>query len=207
MLFLSEYKPKRIKKDNIQKSRIKIFNFSNSNLNFLLNKRFLWMKKYTSKKKIIIELGSGNGCIKKVLSKEKIILTDIFKYPWIKKKIDMRKMNLAKKYINKIDVFIFNHSLHHCSNPTATLKKISKFLKKGGLIVLNEPEASFFLRFVQYILDDEGWSYNVNIFNEKKKYLDLTTHGLQIQRQQTYFFLIKKNFIKIFHIIKLLKMI
>jgi len=169
MLFLSEYKPKRIKKDNIQKSRIKIFNFSNSNLNFLLNKRFLWMKKYTSKKKIIIELGSGNGCIKKVLSKEKIILTDIFKYPWIKKKIDMRKMNLAKKYINKIDVFIFNHSLHHCSNPTATLKKISKFLKKGGLIVLNEPEASFFLRFVQYILDDEGWSYNVNIFNEKKK--------------------------------------
>ena len=77
-------------------------------------------------------------------------------------------MNLGKKNYNRVDVFIFNHSLHHCSNPALTLKKISRYLKKGGLIVLNEPEASFSLRLIQYLLDDEGWSYNVNIFNKKK---------------------------------------
>ena len=37
----------------------------NKNLIYLLNKRFSWMKKYIKRKKIIIELGSGNGCIKK----------------------------------------------------------------------------------------------------------------------------------------------
>ena len=168
MFFLKEYKPKKIKKENLNKSRKKVFNSKNLNLEFLLNKRFGWMKNYIKNKKNIIELGSGNGCIKKIINSKKIILTDIIEYKWIDKKIDMRKINLGKKYYNKIDIFIFNHSLHHCSNPSKTLKLISKYLKKGGHILLNEPEASFSLRLIQYILDDEGWSFKVDIFNAKK---------------------------------------
>ena len=68
----------------------------------------------------------------------------------------------------KPDVFIINHALHHCPNPAKTLKKISKYLKKDGLILMNEPETSFFLRLVQYVMDDESWSFNVDIFNYKK---------------------------------------
>ena len=168
MLFLKEYKSKKIKNENLNKSRKKVFNSKNLNLEFLLNKRFGWMKNYIKNKKNIIELGSGNGCIKKIINSKKIILTDIIEYKWINKKIDMRKINLGKKYYNKIDIFIFNHSLHHCSNPSKTLKLISKYLKKGGHILLNEPEASFSLRLIQYILDDEGWSFKVDIFNAKK---------------------------------------
>ena len=81
-------------------------------------------------KKIIIELGSGNGCIKKIINNKNIILTDIIKYPWIDKKVDMLKINLGKRYLKKVDVFIINHSLHHCANPSLTLKKISSYLKK-----------------------------------------------------------------------------
>ena len=51
------------------------------------------------------------------------MLTDIQKYPWIGKKVDMMKINLGKKYKNKTDVFIINHALHHCPNPAKTLKK------------------------------------------------------------------------------------
>mgnify|MGYP004255108037 FL=1 len=68
----------------------------NKNLIYLLNKRFSWMKKYLKGKKIIVELGSGNGCIKKIINDKKIILTDIIKYPWIDKKVDMLKVNLIK---------------------------------------------------------------------------------------------------------------
>ena len=50
------------------------------------------MKRYMKGRKIIIELGSGNGCIKRILKNKKIILTDIIKYPWIDKKIDMLKV-------------------------------------------------------------------------------------------------------------------
>ena len=63
------------------------------------------MNKYLKNKKIIIELGSGNGCIKKVL-KKKIILTDIIKYPWIGKKVDMTNIVLKKNILIKL-IFLF----------------------------------------------------------------------------------------------------
>ena len=125
------------------------------------------MKKYIKRKQIIIELGSGNGCIKKIIDNKKIILTDIIKYPWIDKKVDMLKINLGKKYLKKVDIFIINHSLHHCANPALTLKKMSIYLKKNGYILINEPETSFFLKFIQVVLDDESWSLKSKVFNSK----------------------------------------
>ena len=95
------------------------------------------------------------------------MLTDIIKYPWINKKVDMLKVNLGKKYLKKVDIFIINHSLHHCSNPYLSLKNISKYLKKNGYILINEPETSFFLKLIQVILDDESWSLRSNIFDKK----------------------------------------
>ena len=168
MIFQKEFNPKRFKKFNMNDSRRKFKNKKNKNLRFLAEKRFLWMKKFIKGKKKIIELGSGNGASKDILKNGNIILTDIQKEKWISKKIDMNNLKLKKKYIKKVDVFIFNHSLHHCANPSKLLKKMSIYLKKDGLILLNEPELSFFLRFFLYILDDEGWSFNVDIFNSKK---------------------------------------
>ena len=167
MFFLKEYKAKKIKAPNNFSNRRRIMSSDNKNLIYLLNKRFSWMRKYINRKKIIIELGSGNGCIKKIIDDKKIILTDIVKYPWIDKKVDMLKINLGKKYLNKVDVFIINHSLHHCANPGLTLKKMSNYLKKKGYILINEPETSFFLKFIQVILDDESWSLKSKVFNRK----------------------------------------
>ena len=167
MFFLKEYKAKKIKAPDIFSNRRRIMSSDNKNLIYLLNKRFSWMKKYINKKKVIIELGSGNGCIKKIIDDKRIILTDIIKYPWIDMKVDMLKINLGKKYLNKVDVFIINHSLHHCANPALTLKKMSIYLKKKGYILINEPETSFFLKLIQVILDDESWSLKSKVFNRK----------------------------------------
>ena len=145
MFFLKEYKAKKVKAPDNYFNRRRIMSSKNKNLIYLLNKRFSWMKKYIKGKKTIIELGSGNGCIKKIIDDKKIILTDIIKYPWIDKKVDMMKINLGKKYLKKIDIFIINHSLHHCANPALTLRKMSLYLKKNGYILINEPETSFFL--------------------------------------------------------------
>ena len=180
MIFIQEYKAKKIKAPNIYENRSRILSSKNSNLIYLLNKRFAWMKKYLRGKKHIIELGSGNGCLTKVINNKKIVLTDIIKYPWINKKVDMLKVNLGKKYIRKVDIVIINHSLHHCSSPYSTLKKISKYLKKNGYILINEPETSFFLKLIQVILDDESWSLKSkvfkkeNIFNPKSPWISNT---------------------------------
>ncbi len=52
MLFLQEYKPKKIKNENLYISRKKVFFSKNLNLDFLLKKRFSWMIKYLKKKEI-----------------------------------------------------------------------------------------------------------------------------------------------------------
>ena len=168
MIFLKKFNPKKIKKCNILESRERFKSEKSKNMQFLLEKRFLWMKKHIKRKKNIIELGSGNGACKDILKNENIILTDIQRYPWINKRVDMNNLKLEKKYKKNVDVFILNQSLHHCANPSKLLYKMSAYLKKNGLILLREPEISFFLRLVLYILDDEAWSFNVDIFNSKK---------------------------------------
>jgi len=168
MFFPKKFTPKKIKKCDIFESRKRFKEKNNKNLRFLLEKRFLWMRKYIKKKKNIIELGSGNGACRDILKNKNILLTDIQKYSWISKKVDMNKLKLQKKYINKVDVFIINQALHHCANPSRLLKKISFYLKKNGFILINEPEISFFLKFFLYFLDDEAWNLNSNIFNNKK---------------------------------------
>lgn len=168
MIFKKEFTPKKIKKCDISVSRKRYKNKKNKNVRFLLEKRFLWMKTFIKGKKNIIELGSGNGASKDILKSKKIILTDIQKYPWITKKVDMNKLKLEKKYIKKVDVFILNQALHHCANPSKLLKSMSLYLKKNGFILIREPEISFFLKFFLFVMDDEGWSFKVDIYNAKK---------------------------------------
>ena len=172
MIFIKEFNPKKIKNCNINESRKRFKSKKNNNIRFLLEKRFLWMKKFINGKKNIIELGSGNGACKDILKNKNIILTDIQKYPWISKKIDMNNLKLKKKYKKRVDVFILNQALHPCANPSKLLKRMSLYLKKGGLILIREPEISFFLRFFLFILDDEAWSFKVDVFNNRKNIFD-----------------------------------
>ena len=70
MFFLREFKAKKIKAPNNFENRKRILSNKNRNLIYLLEKRFNWMEKYLRGKKIIVELGSGNGCIKKIVDKK-----------------------------------------------------------------------------------------------------------------------------------------
>ena len=167
MINLNYFKPNTQKKFNLARSREKFKKRKSKNLKFLLEKRFLWMDKYLISKKNIIELGSGNGLAKQVL-KRKILLSDIDIHDWIDLKIDMNNIKLKNKYVNNVDVFIINHALHHCAYPGKLLKNLNKYLKKGGYILINDPEISFFFKFFLFTLDHEGWSMKSNVFNLKK---------------------------------------
>ena len=205
MIFSKEFNPKKIKKCDIAESRKRFKNKKNKNLRFLLEKRFLWMNKYIKNKNKIIELGSGNGACKDILKNKNIVLTDIQKFPWISKKVDMNNLKLKKKYAKKVDVFIINQALHHCANPSKLLKKMSFYLKKNGVVLINEPEISFFLKFFLYILDDEAWSFKVNIFNSKKNIFDPNSPWDANNATATMLFKDEKRFYSNFKQYKILK--
>ena len=46
---------------------------------------------------------------------------------------------------------------------------MSKYLKKNGVILINEPETSFMLKLIQIVLDDEGWCLTDKVFQKKEK--------------------------------------
>lgn len=138
----------------------------NQNLNFLLRKRFKWMERFIKKKKIIIELGSGNGFIKNFLG-SKIITSDIHKHKLIDIKIDMDNIILPKKYKKKVDIFILNHSLHHSKNPIRLLKELREMLNKKGLILINEPEISLIFKVFLKIFNHERWDQDLRNINKK----------------------------------------
>jgi len=169
----------------------------NRNLRFLLFKRFGWMKKQLKNKKIIIEIGSGNGLSKKILG-NKIILTDIFNAKWIDFRLEMNVMKLSSKYKNKVDIFILNHSLHHSDNPYKLFRKLNKFLKVDGKILINDPEISFFFKFFLIICNHERWSFKKNDWKDN----NATAHILFNNRRVNQVFLknytIEKNVINEF---------
>lgn len=169
----------------------------NYNLNFLLQKRFGWMIKYTEKKKIVIELGSGNGFIKRFLGK-KVITSDILMHSQIDIKIDMDNFNLPKKFFKKVDIFILNHSLHHSKNPIKLIKKLRLNLKKKGAILINEPEISFVFRLFLKIFNHERWDLDIRKSNQKNFWLQNNATGRILFTKNFENKFVKQNF----HVIK-----
>jgi SAM-dependent methyltransferase len=148
----------------------------NKNLIFLLKKRFLWMNEYIKNKKVVIELGSGNGLIKHFLG-EKIITSDLYKHKKIDFKIDMNLLILPKKISKKVDVFILNHCLHHSKNPYKVINNLKKNLKKNGFILINEPEISFTFRIFLKLFNHERWDLNINNRNKKNFWYENNATG------------------------------
>ena len=134
------------------------------NLDFLLFKRFDWINHYLSNKHKIIELGSGAGFLK-IYLKYKIHTSDTKKFPWIDLKLDAMDVKLKE---NSVDVFIASHTIHHFYSPKKFFNNIQKFLKPGGLLIIQEINTSLLIRFLLRLMKHEGWNYDVNVFDENE---------------------------------------
>ena len=169
----------------------------NKNLDYLLKKRFNWMKKYINGKRTVIELGSGNGFIKKYLG-EKIITSDLKTHQNIDYKFDMNNLKLPKKLKKKVNVFILNHSLHHCKNPLELIRIMKDNLKKNGFILINEPEISFVFKFFLKIFNHERWDLDVSKSNQKNFWLQNNATGRILFKKNFENKFVKQNF----HVVK-----
>lgn len=169
----------------------------NKNLDYLLKKRFNWMKKYINGKRTVIELGSGNGFIKKYLG-EKIITSDLKTHQNIDYKFDMNNLKLPMKLKKKVNVFILNHSLHHCKDPLELIRIMNDNLKKDGFILINEPEISLVFKFFLKIFNHERWDLDVSKSNQKNFWLQNNATGRILFKKNFENKFVKQNF----HVVK-----
>ena len=118
------------------------------------------IKKYLliKKKFITLEIGSGNGNIKKIIPD--CITSEQFK----KKNID-RVENVYKiKYCkNSISNIVFIDVFHHLKFPNLALKNMHRVLIKNGRIIMIEPAMGFIPRIIYKIFHYEPNGYNLKI--------------------------------------------
>jgi SAM-dependent methyltransferase len=82
----------------------------------------------------LLEVGSGSGLLKDFLPQ--VILSEVFKLPWIDRVIDCMDMPLDE---NSFAGIICLDLLHHVSQPHTFLSEAARVLRPGGRIFLIEP--------------------------------------------------------------------
>ena len=136
-----------------------------SNLKFLLQNRYEWMRAYLCGKNKVVELGAGAGWSKIILKDSPIILTDIEKYPWIDKVVDAVNLPFAPE---SVDAFVCSHMIHHVAYPSKFLRNMATCLKKDGVIVINEIYTSFLMKMLLLMMRHEGWDYGIDVFSNAR---------------------------------------
>ena len=116
--------------------------------------------------KKIIEIGSGAGFLKKVISKT--ITTDIVKMPFID--IVCSAFNLPFKK-NSIDAFFLMNTLHHFSTPDIFFLEAKRCLKKKGKLILIEPTNTIFSSFIYKNFHHEPFDLKWNYEKSKNTFI------------------------------------
>jgi SAM-dependent methyltransferase len=133
------------------------------NLDVLLRARYAWMNRYLFPGQTIVEVGAGAGFSPLYLT-PKPILTDAANNPWIEKFIDATNMELED---GSVDVLIASHNIHHFYSPYKFFRECQRVLKPDGYLLIQELNTSLLMRFLLRLMRHEGWSYDVDVFDEQ----------------------------------------
>lgn len=133
------------------------------NLRYLLKKRYEWMNGYIQPSDTVLELGAGAGFSREFLYTDKLVLSDINSYPWIDRVVDAANPELPA---SSVDVVICSHMIHHLSRPVRFFRDIYSSLRPGGRILIQEINTSVIMRVLLRIMRHEGWSYDVDVFDD-----------------------------------------
>lgn len=133
-----------------------------SNLNFLLEKRYNWMNKFIRPDAHGIEVGCGAGFSKLFIKRQNFLLTDISNYEWVDKYVDALAMPIED---SSLDFIISSNMIHHLAQPAIFLNECSRVLKRDGILIIQEVNASLIMRIILKIMRHEGYSYDIDVFD------------------------------------------
>lgn len=134
-----------------------------ANLNNLLYQRYSWMNRFIPQKGIGIEIGAGSGFSRLFLTNKSLRLTDYERAPWIDEQVDALSMPYDS---DSLDFIVACQVLHHIATPMLFFKEAQRCLKPNGQILIHDTFASFFLRLMLRVMRHEGYSFDVDPFDE-----------------------------------------
>jgi len=133
----------------------------NENLTNLLESRYSWVTDFVTTSQKGIEFGSGIGATRLFLPDHEILLTDVVDNTWLDfSGIDATSSGFGA---NAFDYIILNQVLHHLMRPDLFFQEAKRILKPGGLIIIQDPYTSFFMKLALLVMRHEGFNDAINL--------------------------------------------
>ncbi len=135
------------------------------NLERLLKNRYHWMNAYIKPKDIGIDVGTGAGFSKFFIQNPNFQITDFAEYDWL----DIKNVDALKTPFDdqSLDYVVSSNMIHHLYSPMLFFDEMDRILKPGGLLLIQEINASLMMRLVLKMMRHEGYSYEPDVFNQE----------------------------------------
>lgn len=110
-----------------------------------------------------MEVGAGAGLSKLFIKSDNFLLTDYAPNEWL----DVKNVDALETPFKdgEFDYVVSSNMIHHVPYPTQFFQEMRRILKPGGVLLIQEINASFFMRLVLRLMRHEGYSYEVNVFD------------------------------------------
>ncbi|HEY6430447.1 MAG TPA: class I SAM-dependent methyltransferase [Acetobacteraceae bacterium] len=132
------------------------------NLRALLRQRYEWMNEFIDAQDIVVELGCGAGLTPFFVRNGTLFVTDVHSYPWAAATVNALCLPFRPA---SVDAFICVNVIHHLAAPVSFLDSVRFCLKPGGYILVHEPNPSVLMLAALRLMNHEGWSLDVDIFD------------------------------------------
>jgi SAM-dependent methyltransferase len=144
-------------------SRKNFYERKSNNLIMLLKNRYSWMNNHIEPHHKGIEVGAGTGISKDFINNKNFQITDYCDKDWLDiKNIDALNTGFAD---NSFDFVISSNMIHHISSPVKFLEEMSRILKPGGKLIIQEINCSIITRLILILMNHEGYNFDLNIFD------------------------------------------
>jgi SAM-dependent methyltransferase len=148
---------------DVEKARKSYFSKHSFNLEYLLRKRYSWMNEYIKKDDHGVEMGAGTGFSKFFINNKFLLLTDFSCHEWL----DIKNVDALHTPFDdcSYDYVVTSNMIHHVPHPIKFLKEMKRILKPGGVLLIQDITASFFMRMILRLMRHEGYDFGVNVFD------------------------------------------
>lgn len=148
---------------DVSRARAHFYTAGSENLRHLLQNRYNWMNEFIGMESAGIEVGCGTGVSKEFIRSRNYKITDFADYPWL----DVKNVDaLATPFGNsEFDFVVSSNMVHHVPYPIRFFDEMHRILKPGGFLLIQEINASFFMRALLRLMRHEGYSFAPNVFD------------------------------------------
>lgn len=145
----------------LSEARLEFCSRSNPNLDHLLSYRLSWISKFVNPNMLGVEFGAGIGVLKFYHPNLNILSTDLGQSDWL----DLGAVDATASGFedDTFDYIVVNQVLHHLRRPDLFFAEAKRILRPGGLVLIQDPYTSFFLKLALILMRHEGYDDRINL--------------------------------------------